>query len=70
MFATGHKRTAGCGHHYTASRVHPWRRDVVCDTRWALLAGTARDDRIHLKNDSVAVGIHQLVHDVVQLLGS
>ena len=43
---------------------------MVCDTRWALLAGTARDDRSHLKNDAVAVGIHQLVHDVVQLLGS
>jgi hypothetical protein len=43
---------------------------VVCDTHWARLAGTARDDRSHLKNDAVAVGIHQLVHDVVQLLGS
>jgi hypothetical protein len=69
MFATGQERTAGCGHHYTAGRVHHG------DATWsATPAGRCwpalRDDRSHLKNDAVAVGIHQLVHDVVQLLGS
>jgi len=43
---------------------------VACDTCWALLVGTRATIAANLKNDAVAVGIHQLVHDVVQLLGS